>query len=1571
MLSSTHLSRHTAAHTNHMDQASDGDTQLITGNGEMASVTSPAQTSPLLALPTAILVYLLQYLHDKATPLVLSTLCHQLRSIYQDEKLYNAQERQTHLFIHTLTTPVLYNALNAKLPNKKINGIRIPDPHTPEWIQLRNHPLPMSLVKEAWQTAFIQKTYLTAWDLLQTAEYEDKPYVLKLMQIIGQLSSHISNAESYTKKIFNNTFPEVWLQELIAINLDWGLQLIGGHFAWHDIKPFVTKLDPALSTLTDAQYKSCQWQFAHGHKPYGSFLSDALEHFYLLGGHVNVEFTHPDIKAQFEKILSSPSVLRSALRENNFSSLDLILSRPNIGFNITDENDNTLLHKAIALKKYPQEKSMVLIKRLLESGVDCNATDANEHTPLMLACKFIQEDIVSLLIQQPSIDINLQKNDLKSLFTFVICPGQQDELRKDRKSALVYAVENRGINIVKMLLKHEISFVNRLVAFNLALKNNQEDIATLLWEIAQNQQDFIDQALARAITDRTPDIIYKIIKNYAGNPNFINDFGSSALTAALSTKDVSLFDLLFSHPNFIVDIRKNAQGKTVLHYFHSIAQSRSAIYSDKRLIQLVNCFIEQGGNYNLPDEEGNTPLMLACLTDQDAVVNLLLQQPLIEVNAKNNKGGSALRYAVTCGTVNMVQALLKHTIEQEGLFAAFYSAIKSKEEQEEFPSAFYSPIESKEQEKINLLKPFLSQDFIKKMLIWTWSQGQKEDKYSTPHYSSLILWLMKEWGSASKVLVGFYPLAFTIALREAVQQKSKKSIHLLHDLCQMPDLKIYNKKDHLGNTPLVYAVQLGKSYPRKETIQLIIRLFRLGIDVNAVNKEGNTALIIASQSNPTLIPLLLQHPKININIKGKSGHSALDQVAHTAVYTNDITLLEKMLEHDISPESLMDAFNHALHIYNAIHAPGERARWLLWRKIKQKKMSIEQIFLHTLATKKFGVSSHVNLLIKEFGADQGISILSTEEEILFIDKILQRLTFKVNIAKDCIGNAALINVLKLNYPEESKLQFVKRLLEYGVDCNASNEQEEIPLIVACEHEQEKLVHLLLQQPAIDINVRNDSNESALDYAVRRNMMGVIEVLLNHSLPLNHYFSAFGTAIICNKSNIFNMIWQKIEHKEVFLNQALDWVTEKQDWSKRFLRVSRLQIMPSLIKEFGANPNIMNKDGLSLLAAALKAHDITLLDMLLVHPELQINKNIKGEEGETLLHWAISLQGYPLEKHLALLERLLKAGVDYDTATDKGLTPLMLLAQGKQEELLPLLLQYRPDIEAKDIDGLSALDYAVRHHTKKVVQIFLKHGVEPDILLSAFNTALELGKSEMIDVLWQQVQGEEGFNHQALRLAITQNYAQAAYKLIKAYQADPEIVNNGFSALNVALKRGHISLLNMLSCSDIKISLEKDSDGNTALMYALALDVYAEEKKVSFIQPLLEKGVDCSVANKDGETPLMFTCRMNQFALTALLLQYAPAINVRDNQSHSALDYAVIHGTVKLVQALLAYGVEDDMLVAAFNQAIALDKDNMAEVLLRHADRSDNGLFIHQALTRAIDEKQQKAVSILRRRYGAS
>ena len=77
------------------------------------------------------------------------------------------------------------------------------------------------------------------------------------------------------------------------------------------------------------------------------------------------------------------------------------------------------------------------------------------------------------------------------------------------------------------------------------------------------------------------------------------------------------------------------------------------------------------------------------------------------------------------------------------------------------------------------------------------------------------------------------------------------------------------RKDHEGNTQLIVASQKGH-------LKKVKWLIRLGIDVNAQNKCGVTALMKALQNNePQIVSALLKTPNIDVNIKDLSGESAL------------------------------------------------------------------------------------------------------------------------------------------------------------------------------------------------------------------------------------------------------------------------------------------------------------------------------------------------------------------------------------------------------------------------------------------------------------------------------------------------------------------------------------------------------------------------------------------------------------------------------------------------------------------------------------------------------------------------
>jgi ankyrin repeat protein len=192
------------------------------------------------------------------------------------------------------------------------------------------------------------------------------------------------------------------------------------------------------------------------------------------------------------------------------------------------------------------------------------------------------------------------------------------------------------------------------------------------------EADLTNQALACAITTGDLEIVHSLIKDYGAHPNTANECGLSALFLALQKQELALLDTLLTYPELKLNIEKEPNGKAALHY---ALELKKHTYPDQQIVKLVTFLLAQGADCNMPNLEGNTPLMLACIYRWEEVVELLLQQKTIEVNAKDDLGYSALVYAVKYGAYTIIQHLLKHEITPNIHLSAFNYAIYLKNEE--------------------------------------------------------------------------------------------------------------------------------------------------------------------------------------------------------------------------------------------------------------------------------------------------------------------------------------------------------------------------------------------------------------------------------------------------------------------------------------------------------------------------------------------------------------------------------------------------------------------------------------------------------------------------------------------------------------------------------------------------------------------------------------------------------------------------------------------------------------------------------------------------------------------------
>jgi ankyrin repeat protein len=211
-----------------------------------------------------------------------------------------------------------------------------------------------------------------------------------------------------------------------------------------------------------------------------------------------------------------------------------------------------------------------------------------------------------------------------------------------------------------------------------------------------------------------------------------------------------------------------------------------------------------------------------------------------------------------------------------------------------------------------------------------------------------------------------------------------------------------------------------------------------------------------------------------------------------------------------------------------------------------------------------------------------------------------------------------------------------------------------------------------------------------------------------------------------------------------------------------------------------------------------------------------------------------------------VQEALKAGADANaknetgwTDFNEGVTALMIAAyRNENPEVVSILANAGADIDARDIEGGTALMWAANRENPEFVSVLLKAGadvnardkVEGDVdsvqsgLTVLMYVARNNGNPEVISALVKagaDVNAKDDTGTTALMCAAFNN-------------ENPEII----SAL-------------LASGADVNA---KDNDGWTALMYAVYSEENAENKP-AIVSALIKAGADVNAGSDDGETAL--------------------------------------------------------------------------------------------------------------------
>ncbi|KAL1877363.1 hypothetical protein VTK73DRAFT_8658 [Phialemonium thermophilum] len=316
-----------------------------------------------------------------------------------------------------------------------------------------------------------------------------------------------------------------------------------------------------------------------------------------------------------------------------------------------------------------------------------------------------------------------------------------------------------------------------------------------------------------------------------------------------------------------------------------------------------------------------------------------------------------------------------------------------------------------------------------------------------------------------------------------------------------------------------------------------------------------------------------------------------------------------------------------------------------------------------------------------------------------------------------------------------------------------------------------------------------------------------------------------------------------------------------------------QSMVQLLIEHGADVKDRFDDGSTPLTTAISVDNEAIMRMLLQHGAPVNEKLINGS---TPLIEAVK-RNAP-----GLVWMLLESGAFPDERDDEGSTALhhaTKRAKSAGGASLWLLLRTGPNVELRDNDRLSPLDWAVEMNDLSAAWLLCEHGADPDADddvggLTALCRASGLGHRELVRFL-----------------------------LDRGATAD-RVDNAGHAALHHAAWKGHGEVVELLASRGATVD-SRDAEGKTALVIA------ARTGALDMLRVLLQHGASTDIGNTDGMNALHFAASYKFNDGLRLLLEKTTDPNLPDRKGTAPLHWAAYHGDAETIRVLAAGGADID------------------------------------------------------------
>ena len=400
-------------------------------------------------------------------------------------------------------------------------------------------------------------------------------------------------------------------------------------------------------------------------------------------------------------------------------------------------------------------------------------------------------------------------------------------------------------------------------------------------------------------------------------------------------------------------------------------------------------------------------------------------------------------------------------------------------------------------------------------------------------------------------------------------------------------------------------------------------------------------------------------------------------------------------------------------------------------------------------------------------------------------------------------------------------------------------------------------------------------------------------------------------------------------------------------------------------EFGADVNVADSQGASLLHVACREQDFEFVSLLL---DKGADTAATDNNGNTPLH---TLLRKATASAIKIADILLDKGAAPNAVNHQLHTPFFVAFTTSDPLVIPLLnhlITRGATVDAQDKNENTCLHHAVINDSVQGVKFLLENGADSNVRnsegKSPYQIALDKNRRAIVSMIEKataslDMDGDD--LDAAFMRACRYGRRGVAEMLVKSGNIDVTYVDDfGRTSLHYIAQLGAIALAKFAIEQGVDLNYT-DNFGQTALHFA------AGNLQKEMFKLLVENGADPKIPDDKGVLPIHLITNRGQHDLLALLLDHGESVTTMTNAGQSLLHTACYTRSRECVRVLLERGIDpnisDETGISALVVSVNINQKEIVKMLLAaganiRAKDLDGDESIHIATMRGFKDMLQ-------------